>query len=128
LPIRDWPPVAPAHHGGGSFYDGRRASLRIAKYYEQKFASKAWRQALFETVRGTKSHSVLDKLLAIHRPTLVICGQEDRIVDSDAVYNAVQYLPNFEFQMILRRGHAPQLECPTQVNRNDLQFLNMRKL
>jgi pimeloyl-ACP methyl ester carboxylesterase len=106
-----------------TFYDGRRASPRIANYYEQQFARKAWRQALFETVRGTKSHSVLDKLLAIHRPTLVICGEEDRIVDSDAVYDAVQHLPSFEFRMIPRCGHAPQLECPTVVNRMVLDFL-----
>jgi len=106
-----------------TFYDGRRASPRIAKYYEQQFARKAWRQALFETVRGTKSHSVLDKLLAIHRPTLVICGEEDRIVDSNAVYEAVQDLPSFEFRMIPRCGHAPQLECPTLVNRMVLDFL-----
>jgi abhydrolase domain-containing protein 6 len=106
-----------------TFYDGRRASPRIAKYYEQQFARKAWRQALFETVRGTKSHSVLDKLLAIHRPTLVICGEEDRIVDSDAVYDAVQYLPSFEFRSIPRCGHAPQLECPALVNRMVLDFL-----
>ena len=106
-----------------TFYDGRRASPQIAKYYEQQFARKAWRQALFETVRGTKSHSVLDKLLAINRPTLVICGEEDRIVDSDAVYDAVQYLPSFEFRMIPRCGHAPQLECPTLVNRMVLDFL-----
>jgi len=106
-----------------TFYDGRRASPRIAKYYEQQFARKAWRQALFETVRGTKSHSVLDQLLTINRPTLVICGEEDRIVDSDAVYDAVQHLPSFEFQMIPRCGHAPQLECPTLVNRMVLDFL-----
>jgi len=118
-----------ARHGNyrglveSTFYDGRRASPRIAKYYEQQFARKAWRQALFETVRGTKSHSVLDKLLTIHRPTLVICGQEDRIVDSEAVHDAVQYLPSFQFQMIPRCGHAPQLECPTLVNRMVLDFL-----
>ena len=86
--------------GESTFYDGRRASPQIAKYYEQQFVVEAWRQALFETVRSTKSHSVLDKLLAINRPTLVICGEEDRIVDSGAVYDAVQYLPSFEFRLI----------------------------
>ena len=106
-----------------TFYDGRRASPRIAIYYEQQFARKAWRQSLFETVRGTKSHSVRDKLLAINRLTLVICGEEDRIVDSDAVFDAVQYHPSFEFRMIPRCGHAPQLECPTLVNRMVLNFL-----
>ena len=45
-----------------TFFNRRCASPRIVKYYEQKFASKPWRRALFETVRGTKSHSVRDKL------------------------------------------------------------------
>ena len=108
-----------------TFYDGRRASPRIAKYYEQKFASKAWRQALFETVRSTKSHSVLDKLLTIHRPTLVICGREDRIVNPHAVQEAVKNLPNYRFVMVPSCGHAPQLECPRLINRLVVEFLSL---
>ena len=73
-----------------TFFDRRRASPRIVKYYEQKFACKPWRRALFETVRGTKSHSVRDKLTLFDRPTLVICGREDRIVDPQEVYEAVK--------------------------------------
>jgi pimeloyl-ACP methyl ester carboxylesterase len=106
-----------------TFYDCRRASPLIAKYYEQQFARKAWRQALFETVRGTKSRLVLEKLLFIKRPTLVISRERDRIVDSHAVYEAVQYLSNFEFRMIPLCGHAPQLERPKVVNRMVLEFL-----
>ena len=66
---------------------------------------------------------MLDQLLAITQPTLVICREADRIVDSDAVYDAVQSLPSFEFRLIPRCGHAPQLECPTVVNRMVLDFL-----
>jgi pimeloyl-ACP methyl ester carboxylesterase len=118
-----------ARHGNyrglveSTFYDHRRASPRIAKYYEQKFASKAWRKAVFETVRSTKSHSVRNKLPTLHRPTLVICGNEDRIVDSHEVQGAVKDLPGIEFRMIPRCGHAPQLEHPQLVNRMVLEFL-----
>jgi pimeloyl-ACP methyl ester carboxylesterase len=106
-----------------TFFNRRLASPRVMKYYEQKFANKHWRRALFETVRGTKSHSVQDKLTAFDRPTLVICGREDRIVDPHAVYEAVKDIPNYRFVMVPRCGHAPQLECPRLINRLVVEFL-----
>src|SRR6476660_3286356 len=53
-----------------TFHDSRLVSSNVISYYEQKFKSKAWRKALFETVRGTKSHSVRERLAAIDRPVL----------------------------------------------------------
>jgi pimeloyl-ACP methyl ester carboxylesterase len=108
-----------------TFHNRHLASPRIVKYYEQKFACKQWRRALFETVRGTKSHSVRDKLPLIERPTLVICGREDKIVDPLAVQDAVKDLPNYSFQMIPKCGHAPQLEYPSLINRMVRDFLNL---
>jgi pimeloyl-ACP methyl ester carboxylesterase len=108
-----------------TFFDHRRASPRIVKYYEQKFACKPWRRAVFETVRGTKSHSVRDKLTLLDRPTLVICGREDRIVDSDHVYEAVRDIPNYRFVMVPHCGHAPQLECSRLINRLVVDFLSV---
>ncbi len=106
-----------------TFFDHRRASPRIVKYYEQKFASKPWRRAVFETVRGTKSHSVRDKLTLFDRPTLVICGREDRIVDPHEVHEAVKDIPNYRFVMVPHCGHAPQLECSRLINRMVVEFL-----
>jgi len=107
-----------------TFFDPRRASPRIVKYYEEKFASKPWRRAVFETVRGTKSHSVRDKLTLCDRPALVICGREDRIVDPHEVHAAVKDLPNYRFVMVPKCGHAPQLECSRLINRMVVEFLN----
>jgi pimeloyl-ACP methyl ester carboxylesterase len=107
-----------------TFFNRRCASPRIVKYYEQKFASKPWRRAFFETVRGTKSHSVRDKLALFDRPTLVICGREDRIIDPHEVYEAVKDLPNYRFVMVPHCGHAPQLECSRLINRMVVKFLN----
>lgn len=108
-----------------TFFDRRFASPRIVEYYEQKFAHKPWRRALFETVRGTKSHSVLDKLTRFDRPALVICGREDRIVDPHAVEEAVKDIPNYRFVMVPNCGHAPQLECPKLINRLVVDFLGL---
>jgi pimeloyl-ACP methyl ester carboxylesterase len=110
-----------------TFFNHRHASPRIVQYYEEKFASKSWRRALFETVRGTKSHSVRDRLTQINRPALVICGREDRIVDPHAVYEAVKDIPNYRFVMVPRCGHAPQLERWRLINRMVLDFLGRGK-
>jgi len=106
-----------------TFYDPRLTSNGIVSYYSEKFKSKAWRRAFFETVRGTKSHSVRERLSAIDRPVLVICGREDRIVDTHVVKHAIAPLPNFRFVEITHCGHAPQLEQPQLVNRLVVDFL-----
>jgi pimeloyl-ACP methyl ester carboxylesterase len=63
-------------------------------------------------------------LTQFDRPTLVICGREDRIVDPHAVYEAVKDIPNFHFVMVPRCGHAPQLECSRLINRMVVKFLS----
>jgi pimeloyl-ACP methyl ester carboxylesterase len=105
------------------FYDRRLASPGVVQYYARKFSSRNWRRAMFQTVRGTKSHSVNDRLPKVKRPTLVICGREDRIVDPYHVEEVVSGLSNFRFVMLDRCGHAPQLEMPRVVNRLVTDFL-----
>jgi pimeloyl-ACP methyl ester carboxylesterase len=105
------------------FHDRRLASPGVVDYFARKFASRDWRKALFQTVRGTKSHSVAERLADVQRPTLVICGREDRIVDPYVVEKAVTKHANFRFEMLDRCGHAPQLEMPRTVNPLILDFL-----
>jgi pimeloyl-ACP methyl ester carboxylesterase len=111
-----------------TFYNPRLASPSMMSYFERKFKSKAWRKAMFETVRGTKSHSVRERLSSIDRPVLVICGREDRIVDTHVVQEAVAPLSNYRFVMISQCGHAPQLEQPQIVNRLIVSFLQGKGL
>ena len=66
-----------------------------------------------------------DKLPLIERPTLVICGREDKIVDPLAVQDAVKDLPNYRFVMVPKCGHAPQLEYSSLINRMVRDFLNL---
>jgi pimeloyl-ACP methyl ester carboxylesterase len=105
------------------FYDPRLASEKIVAYYKEKFASREWRKALLQTVRGTKKHSVREKLTSVTCPTLVICGREDQIVNPTLVQEAIEGLPNFSLELIPRCGHAPQLEVPQIVNPIVTQFL-----
>jgi abhydrolase domain-containing protein 6 len=118
-----------ARHGNyrglveSTFCNTQLASSGIVDYYEEKFKSRAWRKAFFETVRSTKSHSIRDRLAMIARPVLVICGAEDRIVDTRIAQEAVAPLPNYQCVTITNCGHAPQLEQPQIVNQLIVQFL-----
>jgi pimeloyl-ACP methyl ester carboxylesterase len=105
------------------FHDPRLATPQIVAYYKEKFASRAWRKALLQTVRGTKKHSVRERLTSVTSPTLVLCGREDQIVDPSQVREAIEGLPNFRMELIPRCGHAPQLELPQIVNPLVTRFL-----
>ncbi len=107
-----------------TFFNRRCASPRIVKYYEQKFASKPWRRAAVRN-RAQHQESLGARQAALFdRPTLVICGREDRIVDPHAVYEAVKDIPNYRFVMVPHCGHAPQLECSRLINRMVVEFLD----
>jgi pimeloyl-ACP methyl ester carboxylesterase len=54
---------------------------------------------------------------------LVICGREDRIVDTHVVQDAIAPLANYQCVTISHCGHAPQLEQPEVVNKLILSFL-----
>jgi pimeloyl-ACP methyl ester carboxylesterase len=105
------------------FYHRTSVNPGVVRYYERQFASKKWKKGILRTVRGTSSHSVRDKLPQMSQPTLVICGQEDQIVDPRLAREALQGLPNFRLQMIPRCGHAPHMEYARYVNRVVRDFL-----
>ena len=99
-----------------TYHDHSLVDPGVVDHYRTKFKVVAWRRGFFETVRGTKHHSVADRLPQIKRPALVICGEEDTIVDPWHVKGVVADLPNFRFESIPNCGHAPQLECPEIVH------------
>jgi pimeloyl-ACP methyl ester carboxylesterase len=109
------------------FHSARFAEPGLVREYERLFANRLWRKGILRTLRGTNRHSIRDKLGQIQRPALVICGQDDRIVDPRETRRAVEGLPNFRFVLLPRCGHAPQIERPWLINRLVHDFLTGRR-
>lgn len=105
------------------FHDPHQADPGLADYYRRQFANRRWRTGLLRTIRGTADHCVRDRLVEVTQPTLLISGQEDRIVDPQQAREAARLLRNGQFLSIPRCGHAPQLERPRLINRLVLRFL-----
>jgi len=106
------------------FYDARRVDREVVRYYQTRFVDRRWRLGLLRTIRGTSEHCVRDLLPRVEQPTLLVVGQEDRIVDPEHAAAVAPLLPRGEFVCIPRCGHAPQIEKAKVVNRLVVEFLS----
>jgi pimeloyl-ACP methyl ester carboxylesterase len=105
------------------FYNPRKIDRRLLGYYQKQFANRRWRTGLLRTIRGTLDHVVRDRLADLRQPTLLVSGEDDKIVDSSAAAAAALRLPQGQYLSIPHCGHAPQMEKPGQINRLVVDFL-----
>jgi pimeloyl-ACP methyl ester carboxylesterase len=79
---------------------------------------------LYSTFKnGEKGPELRDLLSKIHRPTLLIWGEEDLIFPPCVGLDLQQSIKNSEFRLIPRSGHIPMWETPEPVNQAILAFL-----
>ena len=77
-------------------------------------------------LRGTRAsivQSILDKLATIAAPTLIVWGQQDRVLPVAHAYEAEKRLPNARLHVFDPCGHLPQLERAEEFNALVLEFL-----
>jgi pimeloyl-ACP methyl ester carboxylesterase len=108
------------------FFDKRQLEPALVDYYVRQSRNRRWRSGFVHTIRGTKDHCVRDRLADMKQPTLLISGQEDKIVNPEEVRAAVGDLSQGQFLMIPRCGHAPQIEKPRFINRLVVRYLTGR--
>lgn len=106
------------------FHQSRFASDGLVKAIAHKFQSRTWKKGVLRTVRGTVGHSVARLLPAVAHPTLLIWGEEDRVL-SDVVgsIRAGNQIRQARQVVIPRCGHAPQIEKARLVNTLVTRFL-----
>jgi pimeloyl-ACP methyl ester carboxylesterase len=105
------------------FYDQSQVDLDVVGYYQRQFPNKRWRLGVLRTVRGTMDHRIRDRLGELTQPTLVVCGENDRIVDPQQAISAAELLPRGRLLVLPRCGHAPHMEQAARVNREVIDFL-----
>jgi pimeloyl-ACP methyl ester carboxylesterase len=78
------------------------------------------RRAFVRTMRavidpGGQSVSARDRLyLAAHMPTLIVWGDQDRIIPLDHAYDAHEAIPNSRLEVLRGVGHFPHVEDPVR--------------
>jgi pimeloyl-ACP methyl ester carboxylesterase len=105
------------------FYDSSEIDPNVVRYYQKCFPRKRWRVGVLRTIRGTMDHRIRDVLPLVTQPTLVICGEYDRIVKVEEATSAAKLLPLGRLMVVPRCGHAPHMEQAGVVNRAVVEFL-----
>lgn len=62
-------------------------------------------------------------LPSITRPTLVLCGEDDRVTGPEVSRILVDALPHADLRIVPRSGHAPHIEQPDEFARVVREFL-----
>ncbi len=78
------------------------------------------------SIRGQRAEivrSIADSMGKITVPTLIVWGNEDRVLPVAHGHAAARKIPNSVLQVFERAGHTPQMEQPEQFNKALLQFL-----
>jgi pimeloyl-ACP methyl ester carboxylesterase len=66
---------------------------------------------------------ILDSLPNISQPTLIIWGEDDRIIPAKHAYIAAAGIPNSQLHIFPNCGHHPYLEYPAKFDRLVLDFM-----
>src|SRR5262249_40638523 len=108
------------------FFDPRHIEPALVDYYQRQSRDRRWRIGFVHAIRGTKDHCVRDRLADVKQPTLLVSGQEDRIVNPDGARAAAGVLPQGQFLRTPGCGHAPQIEKARLITRLVVSYLNKR--
>jgi pimeloyl-ACP methyl ester carboxylesterase len=71
-----------------------------------------WDRALWEFTLAGRDLKLVERIKDVKVPTLVITGDDDRIVPTADSIRLASELPNAELLVIPNCGHLPQEECP----------------
>jgi pimeloyl-ACP methyl ester carboxylesterase len=92
-------------------------------YFRSQFANRRWRSGLLRTIQCTKRHSIRHRLAELTMPTLLVLGEEDRIIDSQEAITAAEGLAHVRTIVLPKCGHAPQVERAKNVNQLVTDFM-----
>jgi pimeloyl-ACP methyl ester carboxylesterase len=76
-----------------------------------------------DAVHALVESPIRDRLDAIACPTLIVWGEEDRLVPVDDAYEFARLIPGAHTAIFERTGHMPMLERPQRFNEAVEEFL-----
>jgi pimeloyl-ACP methyl ester carboxylesterase len=95
-----------------AWHDPEKITPEIIEGYWRPLRAQHWDQALWELTRASRASDLDERLDELTLPTLVITGDDDRIVPTEQSLRLADELPNADLVVIPNCGHVPQEECP----------------
>jgi pimeloyl-ACP methyl ester carboxylesterase len=95
-----------------AWHDPAKITPEIWEGYTKPLRAENWDRALWEFTAASRPAEVRQHLAELTLPTLVITGDDDRIVPTEQSVRLARALPNAHLVVIPNCGHIPHEECP----------------
>ncbi len=95
-----------------AWHDPSKITPEIWEGYTTPLKVENWDRALWLFTASSRDLHLDQRLKEITTPTLVITGDDDRIVPTEDSLRLANELPNAQLVVIPECGHIPQEECP----------------
>jgi pimeloyl-ACP methyl ester carboxylesterase len=108
-----------------AWHDPSKITPDVIEGYRKPLRVENWDKALWQMTLASQESDLPERLNEIRQPTLVITGDDDRIVPTEQSLRLADELPNAELSVISQCGHLPQEECPVEFMQAVTDFLQM---
>ncbi len=98
-----------------SWHDPSKIQQEDWNAYLTIFQIQNWDRALWELLVAARPFETILDFEAIKTPILLITGDDDRVVGTQANRQLARKISNANLVVIPNCGHVPQEECPTMV-------------
>jgi pimeloyl-ACP methyl ester carboxylesterase len=95
-----------------AWHDPSLITPEIRAGYRKPLRAENWDRALWNLTKASRQSDLSTRLEEIHVPSLVITGDDDRIVPTEQSVRLGREIPDAELVVIPDCGHVPQEECP----------------
>ena len=110
-----------------AWHDPSKITQDIFDGYQKPLQIANWDKALWQLTVASEESGLVERLAEITMPTLVITGDDDRIVPTEQSLRLADELPNAELKVIAQSGHLPHEERPVEFMQAVTDFLSTLK-
>lgn len=120
------PDVLPRFILSELYYDYSKIQLELIDQYSQAYALPGAKKCMIASLRQLLISNFADfysRLQKLTMRTLIIWGEEDRVIEIEDAYHFKNAIPHSVLKIIPACGHSPQEECPEETAAVILDFL-----
>jgi pimeloyl-ACP methyl ester carboxylesterase len=110
-----------------AFHDPSKITPDIFEGYQKPLQAENWDKALWQFTVASQESGLVERLTELTVPTLVITGDDDRIVPTEQSLRLADELPNATLSVIPQSGHLSHEENPVEFMQAVTEFLSTLK-
>jgi len=107
-----------------AWHDPSKITPETLSLYEKPLRVDHWNEALWQFSLASGDTGLVQHLSELSLPTLVITGDDDRIVPTEQSIRLSKALPNAQLTVIANAGHVPHEEQPAAFMDAFTRFVN----